>query len=416
MWVCGAQDFTGLSQTILDQLVCIGENLQLTPLDSERAIDSLVTEVLKTTVQSENRTLNRADFLRVFVNASSVSVSASSMRKHVEAMSGIVGKFSGDMVSAPGSAMAVSEIPLPARTIKRKNLVSELLLGMGQAGTLWLYGSSGVGKTVLSQLIARRSQRDWLLIELRDCPARQLDFRLRKTIESLGRNRIGGVILDDFPTKHAHASRLRLLMLAGEVRRMDGSILVTSSKRPSPNLLDCFGVECPLLVDTPYLSQEEVADLVESAGGDSKMWAGAIYASCGCGHPQLVQARIMGLVQRNWPRSELLAGLHPLGGRAHELELERDSIRERLMSELPNSARDLLCRLTLIAGYFDRKLAVGVAEVAPGVEHPGEALDILLGPWIETHSVDRFIIASLINFLQGILSRLISWGNSYAMP
>jgi hypothetical protein len=396
-WICGTEDIELLNKTILDLLIYRGENLHLTPSDSERVRNSLIAEILRTIVKERDRKLNRADFLSAFEKASSVSVSVSSIRKYMEAISGIAGPFSGDLVSATHRVMNVSEIPLPPRIVDRNELVTGLFAEMGQSGALWFHGSSGVGKTVLAQFVARRSRREWVLVQLRDCSSEDLEYRLHRVLEAISSGNIGGVILDDFPTKHAHTSRLRLSMLVSEVHRGDGAVVITSSKPPSPNLQDCFGGHSPFVVAVPYLIQEEVAELVESAGGDPTMWAPVIHTFCGFGHPQLVQARISGLKHRNWPKKELLAGIDPSRGAAQEISSERDSIRERLMSELSDSTRELLCRLTLIMGYFDRELAVAVGEVDPAIERPGEAFDTLLGPWIETQAVDRFKASPLVS-------------------
>lgn len=396
-WICGTEDIKVLEKTILDQLICRGEEQHLTASDAERVRDSLVAEILRVIVNNSNRRLNRADFLRVFDKSSSVSVPLSSVRKYMEAMSGVAGQFSGDIVSVTGLVLNVSKIPLLPRIVDRNELVTKLFTGMGRSGAMWLHGSSGVGKTVLARFVARRSKRDWLLVPLRDCSSDDLIYRLHRVLESIGSGNTGGVILDDFPTKHAHTSHLRLSMLVSEVHRMDGAVIITASKPPSPNLQNCFGGDCPFVVNAPYLSKEEVAELVKSAGGDPTMWAPVIHTFCGFGHPQLVQARISGLRHRNWSKKELLAGIDPSRGAAREIDLERDSIRERLMYELSDRTRDLLCRLTLIVGYFDREQAVTVAEVEPAIERPGEALDILLGPWIETQAVDRFKVSPLVS-------------------
>lgn len=396
-WICGREDIEVLEKTILDQLIYRGEKRNVTPSDCERVRNSLVTEILRTIVKKSGRRLNRADFLRAFEKASSVSMPFSSIRKYMEAMPGIAGQFSGDLDSTTHRVMSVSEIPLSSRIVDRNELVTGLFAETGQSGALWLHGSSGVGKTVLARFVARRSEREWLLVQLRDCSSDDLGYRLHRALGAVSSGDIGGVILDDFPTRHAHTARLRLSMLVREVHRMDGAVIITASKPPSPNLEDCLGGHCPFVLAVPYLSQEEVAELVESGGGDPARWASVIYTFCWCGHPQLVQARISGLMDRKWPKKELLAGIHPLGGTAKEVDSERDAIRERLISELSENARELLCRLTLIVGNFDRDLAITVGEINPGIERPGEAFDILLGPWIETHASDRFKASPLVS-------------------
>jgi tetratricopeptide (TPR) repeat protein len=395
-WICGTEDIEVLNKTILDLLINRGDRFHFTASDCERVRNALVAEILRVIVRKNGRSLNKTDFLQAFEKASSVSMPLPVVRKCMEVMAGMAGESSGGLVFGAGVVIEVSEIPLPPRTIERRELVSELITAMGRTGTMWIYGSSGVGKTVVAQLVARRSERQWVLVQLRDCSGADLEYRLRRVLEVVNSRDIGGVILDDFPTKHAHGSLVRLSMLASEMRRMDGSVLITTSKAPFPNLQDLLGVEGLSVKHALYFSQSEVGELVEAGGGDPEKWAGVIYTFCGFGHPQLVQARITGLKQKNWPKSELLAGFGPLGGPAEEIDSMRDAIRERLISELPANTRELLYRLTLLIGYFDRELAIAVGEVDPAIERPGEELDILLGPWVESMASNRFRISPLV--------------------
>jgi len=396
-WVCGTHDRIALDQIIRDRLVYLGERQGFSPSDSERAKDTLVGAILNTIIRKSDRILSRAELLRIFEKSATISVPATTARQLIEVGLRSQVRFSPDLVSGTGIIVKVAHVPLPPRVIDRKALVSELISGMGRLGSVWLHGSSGLGKTVLAQLIARQSKRDWLLVQLRDCSPAELEYRLCRVLQASQSGRIGGLILDDFPTKYAHSARLRLAMLANEVHRMNGSLLVTSAKPPSANTQSCFGENGALVVEVPYLSREEVSELVTLGDGDAEKWAGVIHAFCGFGHPQLVQARISGLQQRNWPDDELLAGIPVFGAPAKEVEGERDSIRERLLSELSQNTRELLYRLTLLVGYFDRELAITVGEVHPAIERPGEALDILLGPWVEALASDRFRVSPLVS-------------------
>jgi len=397
-WVCGEKDIEALDQVISDHLVYFGEQKGFTPTDSEKARDSLIVAILKKIVQESDRQFSRADFLRIFEKAVSISLPASAVRELIRAIP-VSGKgFSGELTSVATATISIAQVPLVSRVIDRVELNAQLISVMGQSGSLWLHGSSGTGKTVLSQFIAHQSKYDWLHVQLRDCSsASMLDYHLCRVLQALQSSRIGGVILDDFPTKYAHSVRLRLSMLVNEVHRMDGSVIVTSAKTPSPNVKDCFGEDGPNVVKVPYLSRDEVAELVKLADGDAQKWAKIIHSFCWAGHPQLVQARISGLRQKNWPDAELLAGIPGIGISAKEIEDTRDSIRERLLSELLPNTRELLYRLTLLVGYFDRELAIAVGEVDPSIERPGEELDVLLGPWVEILANDCFRVSPLVS-------------------
>ena len=92
----------------------------------------------------------------------------------------------------------------------------------------------------------------------------------------------------------------------------------------------------------------------------------------------MVQASIAVLEAKGWPREEfanLIMG-------TPEIEQERVIARQRLIEALPDAARALLYRLSIIVGQMDRGLALAVAEVAPLLERPGEALERLIGPWL----------------------------------
>jgi len=395
-WGCDEKNIEGLEKTILERLIYFGNDKGCSPTDSEKARDSLIYAILEKIVQGSNRQLTRGDLLCIFEKATTISIPISQMREFTRILAANQGSSVG-MIPVAGLVQNAAQMSLPPRVLNRRSLVEELVSDMGQSGAIWLHGSSGTGKTVLVQFIGLQSKYNWLYIQLRDCSASELEFRLCRILQTLQSSRIGGVILDDFPTKYASSVRSRLSMLVNEMHRMDGSVIVTSAKPPSPNLQSCFGENGPNVVNMPYLSQDEVAELVKLAGGDAQKWAGVVYSFCGLGHPQLVQARISGLRQRDWPDAELLAGISGIGGPAKEINDERDSIRERLLSELSPSTRDLLYRLTIFIGYFDRELAIAVSEVDPLIERPGEELDILRGPWIEELTSNRFKVSPLVS-------------------
>jgi tetratricopeptide (TPR) repeat protein len=313
-----------------------------------------------------------------------------------QSMVGPEGGAVGGLVSHTSAITKAALIPLPPRVVHRIELVDQLTSEKGDIGALWLNGSSGLGKTVLAQFIARGSERDWFLIELRGCSGSELEYRLRTSVTAINTRGFGGIILDDFPVEHASSGRLRLSILAAEVRRCDGEIVITSTRPPSPSLENCFGKFGIHVADVPYLTKKDVAELVSFAGGDAKKWASIIHTFCGFGHPQLVDARISGLKRRGWPENELLAGIVPIGGSAKEVDAERTAIRARLIAELPENAREILYRLTLTVGSFDRAFAIAIGEINPAVPRPGEAFDILVGPWIEARAQDRFNVSPLI--------------------
>ena len=193
-WVCGEKDIEGLEKTIRDHLIYFGDERGFTPTDSEKARDSLIVAILKKIVQESNRQLSRADFLRIFEKAVSISIPVTQIREFAKMLATAQGSSVGT-ISAAELVLDATLIPLPPRTVKRNCLVEELVSDMGQSGAMWLHGSSGTGKTVLAQFIARKSKYDWLLIQLRDCAsASVLGSHLCRVLQTLQSSRIGGII------------------------------------------------------------------------------------------------------------------------------------------------------------------------------------------------------------------------------
>jgi hypothetical protein len=71
------------------------------------------------------------------------------------------------------------------------------------------------------------------------------------------------------------------------------------------------------------------------------------------------------------------------GFSSDDIEAEREAVRINMVAAVPESARDVLYRLSLVMGRFDRGLALKIADVPPPIDRAGELLDGLIGPWIE---------------------------------
>ncbi len=121
-----------------------------------------------------------------------------------------------------------------------------------------------------------------------------------------------------------------------------------------------------------------------------------ICAFAGGGHPQLVDARIAGLEQRGWDEEELLADIVPLKTTPDDMEEERKAVRNRLLQELQPSALELLLRLSLFIGNFDRPMALVAAATPIAVPQAGLVFDFMVGPWIEQLELERYRLSPLL--------------------
>lgn len=385
-WEAGRPDLKGLDDLLSERLVMIGDRLGLLPSDARRARDILLVTVMRRIVDPGARRLTPAQFLDAFETATCLSVSASSLR-------GAVAR-SGDLKATRLSdeLIDVGVIPFPTLTVERSEAADAILQDLKSGSTVWLYGGSGLGKTTLAAQAARRLNRTWHVVEFRHKEPSAVAARLRAAHAAVALPDFGGLILDDLPTTLSGDLRLQASLLAIAVRRADGGLIATAYRKPPPSLataLDPVGVR-----PAPDLDEDEVGEMVSLAGGSPTDWKRAVWLTSR-GHPQLAAARITGLKARGWPIAEQLANILP-DLRDEDIDAERDAVRERLLQELPSGARALLYRLSLPLSGFDRALVMAMAAAPPPLSQPGESLDMLIGPWVETPRPDRYRVSPLV--------------------
>jgi hypothetical protein len=164
--------------------------------------------------------------------------------------------------------------------------------------------------------------------------------------------------------------------------RAGAAAIVTAYRRPSQKMLTELGLDAEAVIEIPYLTEDEAKEIVRASGGDPDLWGRIAFAAGARGHPQLVHAFVMGIAARGWPRSELRE-IVIRGFSSDDTDAERDAARRSMVAALPEEARNLLYRLSLVIGRFDRPLALKIAEAPPPLRRGGELLDSLIGPWLE---------------------------------
>lgn len=360
--------------------------------DGERAVPFAVHHILRTAI-SDDRVLTRADFEAMWELATTLPASFTFMRQATAAMAG----GGGAMIGRSAPPMPA----LPARLAPREALVDELLEALTRTDVLWIHGSSGLGKSQLARLIAARGNARWDYISLKDGDAAEREARVQDAIPMIGSEGFAGLIIDDVPVPAPEGLRRWINVAAAEIAVTPGArIIVTAEREALPQVQAAFE---PLSIrsrDAPYLLESDVADIVTAAGGDAGTWGAVIHLTCGTGHPQLVDARVVGLASRGWPDSDQFEGFR-VDSTPSEVEAVRREVSLRLLSELSDEAHRLLLRLGALVGPFDRSLMHAAAAVAPPVARAGPLFDLLVGPWIEQVRDDRFSLSPLLTGAAG---------------
>ena len=388
-WNGTAKSHEEIQRDIEDRLVHFGSRLQVGAQDSKNALGALLRDVLHCLRRSAaDRYLTVADFKTTFEKNTYRLVPPSVLQAPLAR----TGSETPSLTSRP-LALAVASIPPLPRASLRDSVVRSLRGALAEHGVLWLHGSSGLGKTTLALLLSHQHNEAWILADLRDLEPNELRSTL--TALSLEWSTERGLILDDFPGDADNATILRLRQLAQTVAAGDGVLVITSARSPSPTLRGSLALTPDAIRSAPYLAKEDVASMVVKAGGDASVWADVTHAFCG-GHPQLVDARITGLHSRGWPLAERLAELNPEGGQPNDINEERRAVRRRLLHELDSDSTELLLRLSLLTGVFDKDLLQEVAGVSPAVPRAGLLFEAMVGPWIEQPALGLFRLSPLL--------------------
>ncbi|MEQ8310435.1 MAG: hypothetical protein RIA72_07035 [Sphingopyxis sp.] len=387
-WDCGAPGLPSMREELDQLLLQFGwDHCRLPSAEAMRLSGPVIEQLLVTCTTQGHRRLTRAD-LKVLVDEHTrVSVNRADADR---LMAQEAGPF-----AAVRRLVPEDQLGMPAILTTRDAFTQALAATIGEHGLALVLGGSGMGKTIAARLAARATPRSWAILDLRDMDAGAAAARLRETLGELGEPGLGGVLVDDINQLDDLGVARAFAQLLHALRRRDLLACATLYSRPGVRVLGELGVTSAALVEVPNLTVEEVEAMVSAADGDPATWAAPVYRRSDGGHPQLVQASIVGLSARGWNPAEL-AALAPAGGGLADVADERAATRARLIGSVPEASRALLYRLSLAIGRFDRRAALALGALDPAIMNPGEALDPLVGPWIDAVGQGEFRVSPLL--------------------
>jgi hypothetical protein len=276
----------------------------------------------------------------------------------------------------------------------RESLASKIGHALVKYGRVILVGGSGLGKSLIAREVAGKRPLGFVMVDLRDVDASAVSQRLGLTLARIGALSFDCLIFDDFNHLEDGQARTAFVRCLQALQRRDRLAIVTAYRRPSQKTLTELGLNAEAVIEIPYLTEEETIGVVRAAAGDPEQWGGIAFAAGAQGHPQLVHAFVLGMAARGWPLSEIREVVIR-GFASDDIDAEREAVRRSIATVLSEAARDLLYRLSLVIGRFDRALALKIAEVPPSIQRAGELLDSLIGPWVEVVGKDAFRVSPL---------------------
>ena len=403
-WDCGRPDLDTIRLELEQRMVVLGrERFHLPAPEAQRLVELLAFRVLRkcTATEIQDRVLTRADLYSAIDAASQFTVS----RTAVDLLSKLASQgmasagegtalLNPQTAAEPGWFLSGTTLPVPRILLDRKEIRAKISNALNKSGVSVLVGGSGIGKSTLSRSVARARNKEFFLVDMRYTEPQETRNRLDWVFARLAGLPLSVLILDDFNCLEDRQASLSLARVLGAARRHGHEVLVSCYRVPSAVTLMDVGLTRECVLECPYFSQEETKRLIQEYGGEPRVWGSIAHIAGGGGHPQLVHAFVLGRAASGWlagKREELLGDV--LSNK--DVNAARDAARRSLVSGLPDDARQLLYRLSLVVGRFSRALALAIGSVEPSLSRVGERVDQLVGPWIEALGEDFYRVSPL---------------------
>jgi len=299
----------------------------------------------------------------------------------------------------------IESVPLPVAMASRPKLIDSTVYSLKNNNTAWLFGAAGVGKTVAAKFAAKKLGGSWVSVNLRGLNSKEVCQILVSSLANLQHQEVTGILIDDFECDHTPMVNERLLNLHYYCIKSNVFIIFTSSKEIDEDYLSSANLLQEVEQKVDDFSEEDIKEILFALNVTEDYWARYIYVSTGGGHPQLVTAMIQSMKTSNWSIEEFRT-LSFLLQKNNSVEKVKKKTRERLLHELSTSARELIERISLISGKFDRNLVLDLALVSPKVTDAGITFDQLIGAWVDQHEGNRFSLSPLLsNFAAATLTK-----------
>ena len=288
--------------------------------------------------------------------------------------------------------------PLPKICSKRFAVLEELQSKIKNSQILWVYGSTGYGKTTVANLLVRNFNASCLWFRLRGIVEFELTAALYKIMrqveESLASQSM--IVLDDFTCSQNDLYQFELLQKIGTLSQKNNSLILVTSQYSAPSRLISLFEDQIVKYDLPEITLADINLLLSAVGlvdeTQCEAWAKIIHSRTQ-GHPQLVSAWVTYSKEVNW---ELSASTLTSNPQAAD-EIQKES-RQQLANSIPfEDARELAKRLSIVKIAFPRDFAIYVGNAQPPLKEAGRAFDSLCGPWIEQIDSNTFSLSPLLD-------------------
>jgi hypothetical protein len=406
LWDTDSESQSYLKMLIEGILIDYGTRVHsLPPSDSVKVVPHLFTRIWDVVCEDQDRRLNYSDFARLFEQVTSESVPSSELRQ-LRRIAQTVGQMGFGSLSGGSTvssfALATADrviIPPMGRLAERATLVGELRARLLVNGLLVLRGSTSTGKSTLGGLIVTLVENErWQRLDFRGLQPEFIRDRLAFVAASIDIDQTPAAdyLIDDLNFEHTpNLYENALAAFIYVVRKRGGKIVITTQGELPTRIRLLFDLPEDCSYDVPLLTEDEIREVAQKyacpPGSKLDGWTKLIAANTG-GHPLLVHAQIKNLQVAGWPKPTI----EDLSAQK-SVEDIRKEVRRRLQELLPSdAARTLAYRLSIFFGYFKKSNALYLGQYPSPIPNPGEAFDLLVGPWLERVSDNYYRLSPLL--------------------
>ncbi|MFZ3123426.1 MAG: ATP-binding protein [Thermodesulfovibrionales bacterium] len=392
-----------LEGIILYKIKTLGIHFKILPAVSEKALPALLKYVFEKACSATDRELTYIKLLEQFEGSVTVPVPISAM---TEKISALTAQFEGMMQfpstgATPQLALIQQSITpaLPEKYARRQKLVDSLKEIFLKNKFITLHGSTGMGKSSIAALLVNSLKLEHKWVALRGVDANSINAVLFGISVTLRNFEDTILIIDDISFGiDLNIYENALAGLISLVLSKNGYVIITTQDDLPDKVSHYLPSANDLIVDVPAMDQDEVKELAQRHGCPANkvldLWSSFVFIKTG-GHPQLVHAKIRSLESSGWPAPTVESLVNP-----DNFETIKREVKKRLISDFPmESARTLSYRLSIMHHPFKKQHALVMSDKSPAIDKPGEAFDLLVGPWVERLSSGYFRISPLLKDL-----------------
>ena len=403
-WDCGRPQTASLRQELEQRLVRVLRTEFSAPSqDAPRVADILTYRVLQRSAMPDpqERVLSRSELHQLVDYSTRLTVARADFELLLRsALAKVPQPGLGQSVVTQGNddpawVVDVSRLPAPKLLVPRPAVEAAVHSALNSTGVCFVVGPTGIGKSMVARAVASTYSHGAHCIDFRDVGSLQARNRLDQVLGLLGGMGSSTIMLEDLNCSVAPTVQLALAQVVEAARRHDMRVLVSCYRRPSATVLNGLGTGPVSVVICPPFELEETSALVSSLGGDPSIWGRVAHIAGGSGHPQLTHTFVAGMAARDWPVQEI-SQIVKRGFTSADVDDAREAARASMVESLPEPSRHLLYRLSVASAPFKRSLALALGTVPPSIEHPGECLDKLVGPWVEAATPDRYRASPMV--------------------